>query len=70
MTSEKASRAYQTLQAQGETVKYLPTYSGRGMFGKTTMAIVTEIAPEAISQWCQDLTSCRFDNLGKAYVYF
>lgn len=42
-------------------------YSGRGMFGERTCAVVTDLHPSAIDL---ETIGCRWDNMGVNYIYY
>lgn len=66
------------LQEQGVDAKVNSHYSGRGMYGKETVAVETEATQMqfgfAVALIDGDdrfqLTSARYDNLGDGWIYY
>ena len=78
-------RTAERLQALGEDARFLPSYSGRGMYGATTPALKTEGSVVAVgwelAQACAELGGCpdhgreellpeRRDSLGRGTVLY
>lgn len=62
MKIEEAVKLSEDLQEEGYEAKINEQYSGRGMMGKTTVAVVSDKR--------FDSKKFRSDNLGKRFVYY
>ena len=72
MTKSKAENAVKKLVKSGVESRMSPGYSGRGMMGEETFAVVIHVGWERglAEQTCPGLRKCRSDQLGKGIVYY
>ena len=55
------------LQGEGYEAELYENYSGRGMYGNTTIGVTTDARPHTI----EDMNiGCRSDNMGLDYIYY
>ena len=64
-----ANKTVEKLKAHGIKAEWRSSYSGRGMFGETTQAVVLLRSEEsAACHLCPELKKTRWDDLGKNSV--
>jgi len=68
MKLEAAMDLLDALQDAGYSAEMYNDYSGRGMFGRTTTGVVSDVTPNTIPEFIN--TRYNIDNMGLSYIYY